>query len=178
MALSDDVRLIEILAEVDKEAKQYLGKLEKHIHPSLKKFALRKDVTLTQNISVLGKCSRCGSPASVILPGESWSEGGRIGEEPAEMFLSPGKLLCSECATWIADSEDAHIDFQIVKAVGKKANVVKRAKAASIPDAYSRLGRFAAQYGATEFKNNNNRMWYESEDGKRKFYLRFKKKEV
>lgn len=173
MNLIKNLQLIEDLAEVDADARALLDNIERALAPRLKSFATYKDIKLFKMHCPLPLC-KCGKPGRIIFPGKEIRELGRIGEYPDVTSYTPGEILCSECATKRSDIEDANIPFEIWIATKTKRNSVKKGKGASIPDCYRQLGTYALEHQATVFRKNQSgtRLWYESEDGTRAFFLR------
>jgi len=152
MTLQNDIELIENLAQVDPEAKEFLEQLEIRLKSHLRCFALRKGITLSAPPEGLtGKCSDCGKVGFLSFYG-----------------------LCPVCNTNRIDVQEGCISIQIKCASGGKAKIVSRQKACTIPDAYRRLGVIAYRNGCVRFKKSGpDKMWYENEEGATKYYVRF-----
>lgn len=152
--LQTDIQLIENLSEVDEEARRFLVDLQVKVY----KFGLRKGLKFSQPTHTVAKCTKCGN----------------------ETLLQFGINIsvCSACITKLSDDAEANIPFELWLAMGKKKRRVSKLKGTSIPDCYRQLGVIAYKYGAKEFKEEGNFLWYETEDRKRKYYLRFNNAKV
>lgn len=155
MSLLNDLTVIANLAEVDEEATKLLNEIDELIAGKLIKFSLKKNIVLSRSFFQFWFCNHPDCDHVI----------------PTTTFFCGKHLIEASEATL---QEEATIPITIMIKAGKnKPNVVYSTKAASLPDAYAILGKYAVKHKASYFKEKDGVYWYQSRNGRRKFFLRF-----